>query len=338
MNKRLIWTTTALLTTALGMPSVSHATQQQMTRQAYPVSALQGSSTKAVRKSQTNNITKPDLQPSIARVQPHEINGRMAATVVVRNVPVLTFVGSTSASAPISNSEQYQQLNEPVMRATNLAAQINHLSLNHVDANLIKAVWEPTSTAVKSQSQSGRYVIKVQDQDLVEINSLTRLPDTISNPAKDALQATNRLRALLGNAAPLGEISGQKVSLPEDRVLARVSYSPAGISFGIGNFNVLYSYAGLASWYSFQDNGHETASGEPYNEMDLTAAHKKLPFGTRVQVTNLRNNQSVVVRITDRGPYIAGREIDLSTAAAGAIGMIEHGVVPVQMDILGKGN
>ncbi len=91
---------------------------------------------------------------------------------------------------------------------------------------------------------------------------------------------------------------------------------------------------GLASWYGFKDNGKDTASGKNFNENELTAAHRSLPFGTKVLVTNLENGRSVIVRITDRGPYIEGRIIDLSTAAAKALGMIQPGVVPVQVDVL----
>ena len=68
---------------------------------------------------------------------------------------------------------------------------------------------------------------------------------------------------------------------------------------------------------------------------DLTAAHRRLPFGTMVKVTRLSNNRTVTVRINDRGPYIPGRIIDLSMAAAGELGMVNRGVAPVKLEILG---
>ncbi|MEB3180221.1 MAG: septal ring lytic transglycosylase RlpA family protein [Nostocaceae cyanobacterium] len=346
MNHRLLWATTALLGTTLGLPCVSYAQQQPPTRQAYPVSGLQGSSTNAQGIS-----TQGNFQSRIARVQPLQIQGRMAANLIVNNVPVLTFVGTTpiSNSSQISPTQQFQLLNEPIMRATSVANQINQLSAYNIDPQTIKAVWQPGSSSLKSstvkpntktaktKAHPGRYAIAVQDQVLVEIDSATRLPDTMSDPAKDALQATNRLRTLLGNAPPLQEISGKQINLPTDRLLASNTFStPATSPFRVpmGSFSIAYSDAGLASWYSFRDNGIQTASGEPYNEMDMTAAHRSLPFGTLVRVTNLQNFQSVVVRITDRGPYIQGRIIDLSTGAAHSIGMVESGVVPVQLDIL----
>ena len=80
--------------------------------------------------------------------------------------------------------------------------------------------------------------------------------------------------------------------------------------------------------------GKKTASGERVNSGALTAAHKTLPFGTMVRVTNTRNNKSVVVRINDRGPFIRGRVIDLTPAGARAIGM--SGLAPVHLAVLGR--
>lgn len=88
---------------------------------------------------------------------------------------------------------------------------------------------------------------------------------------------------------------------------------------------------GKASWYSM---GHTTASGERMNANALAAAHRSLPFGTRVRVENLANGQSVVVRINDRGPFIRGRVIDLTRGAAQQIGMIRSGVASVRVTVL----
>jgi rare lipoprotein A len=91
---------------------------------------------------------------------------------------------------------------------------------------------------------------------------------------------------------------------------------------------------GQASWYGHPYHGRTTASGEVYDMNDLTAAHRTLPFGTRVEVTNLDNGRSVVVRINDRGPFKKGRIIDLSRSAARKLDMIEAGVVPVRVVLL----
>ena len=93
---------------------------------------------------------------------------------------------------------------------------------------------------------------------------------------------------------------------------------------------------GMASWYGPGFHGRRTASGETFNSSSLTAAHRYLPFGTKVRVTNLRNGRSVVVRINDRGPFSGGRLIDLSRGAAAIIGVFQSGVAPVVLEVLGR--
>jgi rare lipoprotein A len=88
---------------------------------------------------------------------------------------------------------------------------------------------------------------------------------------------------------------------------------------------------GKASYYANKFNGRKTANGEIFRNRKKTAAHKTLPFGTIVRVTNLRNGKSVKVRINDRGPFVAGRSIDLSRRAARKIGMVQEGVGNVKL-------
>jgi rare lipoprotein A len=90
----------------------------------------------------------------------------------------------------------------------------------------------------------------------------------------------------------------------------------------------------VASWYGPKFHGKYTANGEVYNQMALTAAHKTLPFDTMLRITNPKNGKSVVVRINDRGPYIQGRNIDLSKGAAIALGMLNKGVQKVKVQEL----
>ena len=92
----------------------------------------------------------------------------------------------------------------------------------------------------------------------------------------------------------------------------------------------------MASWYGPGFHGRRTANGEVYNQNALTAAHRSLPFGTKVRVTNVNTGSSVIVRINDRGPFSGGRVIDLSAAAARVIGMLRSGVAPVRIEILGR--
>ncbi len=92
---------------------------------------------------------------------------------------------------------------------------------------------------------------------------------------------------------------------------------------------------GVASWYGPGFHGNRTANGEIYDQNELTAAHPSLPLGTRVMVTNLENGRAVQVRINDRGPFVDGRAIDLSYAAAHLIGVIGPGTARVRIEVLG---
>jgi len=91
---------------------------------------------------------------------------------------------------------------------------------------------------------------------------------------------------------------------------------------------------GVASWYGAGFQGSHTASGEQFDANAMTAAHPSLPLGTRLRVINLANGRSVVVRVTDRGPFVCGRMIDVSTAAARSLGMVQSGTARVQLQRL----
>jgi len=109
----------------------------------------------------------------------------------------------------------------------------------------------------------------------------------------------------------------------------RVSLPPAMKSVKVG-----YTEDGVASWYGHPYHGRKTSNGETFNMNDLTAAHKTLPFGVWVEVLNKKNNQKVVVRINDRGPFVDGRIIDISKAAANSINMIGMGIAPVKIKVV----
>lgn len=117
----------------------------------------------------------------------------------------------------------------------------------------------------------------------------------------------------------------------------------AALLFSIFSFDSLPTIAsenrgagtvGNASWYGGKFQGRTTANGERFDMNQLTAAHKSLPFGSKVRVTNPATNDSVVVRINDRGPYVGNRVIDLSRAAAKAVRIIDRGVAPVKLEVL----
>ena len=91
---------------------------------------------------------------------------------------------------------------------------------------------------------------------------------------------------------------------------------------------------GRVSWYGPGFHGRRTANGEVFDTHELTMAHRSLPMGTSVRVTNLENGRSVVLRVNDRGPYVRGRVADLSHAAAERLGFVDEGVVPARIELL----
>ena len=286
---------------------------------------------------------------AIAKIQVYEATGRQVAILYVRDIPVLTFwdsrpanaqrvqVGATPArttktasrqsgvrdrahrAGELEGNKQYsaasdglEMENNPVWRATAVAAKLNQLYRSQVDAKAIAVRWN---------AQDKAFNIEVNGQEVVQVNERTFLPDTTRNLAQDALQVTNRLRRLIGNAPPLREIAG----MPKQRQAARVALRSS----------VRSELSGIASWYGPGFHGNRSASGEIYNQNAMTAAHRSLPFGTKVLVTNLNNGRSAVVRINDRGPFVRGRVIDLSAAAARVLGVMQTGIAPVQVQVLG---
>ena len=133
---------------------------------------------------------------------------------------------------------------------------------------------------------------------------------------------TQALTTKLQKRTSFQQETSQYIEVEKSQVQAQPLYIAQSVS------------SGRASWYGPGFHGRRTANGEVFNQNALTAAHRSLPFGTRVRVTNVNNGRSVVVRINDRGPFKGGRVIDLSAAAAHNLGMVHHGVVTVRLEVL----
>lgn len=253
----------------------------------------------------------PSESFDIATVFAHPLDDRQAATVYLRSIPVITFVGNelsslsgTKSAAPANEAGQ-----DPLVRANSVLAQLQRLS-TIAEATEIKVRWDEDQKA---------YIVAWGNEDLIQVDNETMLPDTTQDHADDALQIANRLRRLLGDAPALTKIEG----LPEP-------VAPAAPRVGA----VTSTLTGMASWYGPGFHGRRSASGEVFNQNALTAAHRTLPFGTRVRVTNVNTGQQVIVRINDRGPFGHGRVIDLSSAAAANIGLRAAGVGQVRLEVL----
>lgn len=273
----------------------------------------------------------------IAQVYPHQWGESAAATLYIRSIPVLTFLGTpgaasdrklsptsqnstlvtpapqTTALASAEGKQTNSATNNPVQRATAVAARLNSLSQSNLDASKITVGWN---------SEREAYIISFNGEELAAIDGKTILPDTTRDVTQDAIQATNRLRRLLGNAPPL---QANEIALRPEPVLPEEP-----------ELSVISRQRGIASWYGPGFHGRLSASGERFNQNAMTAAHRTLPFGTRVRVTNQNNGRSVIVRINDRGPFVRGRIIDLSVGAAREIGMYGSGVAPVEVEVIGQ--
>ncbi|MDY6902758.1 MAG: septal ring lytic transglycosylase RlpA family protein [Cyanobacteriota bacterium] len=334
MNQRLLLTFVAVISTVVGTPSISRA---QAVNE--PLITSQKSSEKETLTEKNNGSNT-----AVTKIYAHKLADRQAATLYIRNIPVFTFLSSVSAATPKSAVNTDSNYSDPVEKANSVAAKINNLVNNKVDASKITVSWNGTT-----QSKSGaktldeRYAIKVNGSELIEINSNTILPDATKNLRQDALQATNRLRRLLGKASPLKTIAGLPPELTKPKKQAVKTEQTTANKHHTKKWRKRRvaarggrRFRGIASFYGAYFAGRKTASGERFNPSKMTAAHKTLPFGTRVRVTNMRNGRSVVVRINDRGPFIRGRVIDLSRGAAGVIGMIGRGIAPVRVEVLGR--
>ena len=110
----------------------------------------------------------------------------------------------------------------------------------------------------------------------------------------------------------------------------------AGLTKGQADLDIGMKVRGIASWYGDDFHGWVTASGEIYDMHTLTAAHRTLPLGTIVRVTNVVNGRNVVIRINDRGPYVNGRILDLSYAAAKRLDMLHDGISAIQLEVVGQ--
>jgi rare lipoprotein A len=165
--------------------------------------------------------------------------------------------------------------------------------------------------------------------------SSKRASNKVSKPAVREAAKAVEAKTVAKSDAKAKEKTIAKVDVPERKLASIGQNKPAAKAVGEAskesNYRVRSTQSGIASYYW---QPQRVASGGYFNPNALTAAHRSLPFGTKVRVTNKRNGKSVVVTINDRGPFVRGRVIDLSKAAAGVIGMQGAGLAPVVVERL----
>ena len=338
---------TSVVALAIISSLTSHSAQAQTTipsevRDTTTSTSLSTSQPNTLKVGESRSLIKTKDE-AIARIHTHKLNGKNAATVYVRGIPVVTYIESDEATKSASESGQNNTQtkeksetkgatknissstaasadnlltsNNPIERATAAAAMINQLNRDGLDASKIIPAWN-----------NGDYVIKLGDRATLKFDQQAILPDSLQNQTEDVLESANLLRRLLGGANPVSEVA----NAPKPKFAANSAFRPAL------NNQIVGVMSGMASWYGPGFDGNYSASGEIFNANDLTAAHPSLPFGTLVRVVNMDNGQSVVVRINDRGPYAEGRIIDMSAGAANMIGLVASGVAPVRLEVLSR--
>ncbi|MFQ3680123.1 MAG: septal ring lytic transglycosylase RlpA family protein, partial [Pseudanabaenaceae cyanobacterium] len=269
---------------------------------------------------------------SLTRVVPHTEDGRAAATVFLRGLPVVTYVGPVGENVATAGEVKVGQpsgrpksegtpgpetlpglreLANPAERAAIAAATLTELSRSGLAADAVQAVW-----------QDGRFWIRLGDRAQFVLEEGVQLPNTTGDREQDALHMANLLRRLLGGAPPLM------------RVANAPRRSPSGLAGGplVGRPRRVFS--GLASWYGPGLYGRPTATGRPLTRDSFHAAHPYLPLGTTVRITHAANGRSTVLRIEDRGPFHGNRLLDITEAAARALGMLSAGLATVRVEVL----
>ncbi len=263
---------------------------------AAPTLANTETSTRILARTQVTTAAER-LEP-IATLFSYPHEERTATTLYVNQLPVLTFLNSGDAA-----NDEAQAIAQKVSQELNtLVAQADF------DAKKFSASWQA----------AGKYDLLYDNAPLITLDDSVFLADRTGNDEQDALIAVNRFRRILGGAEPM----------------AAIANAPKAKNAAGAGLKVQRTMQGRASWYGPGFHGRRTASGEPFNQYAMTAAHKSLPFGTKVRVTNVRNGRSVVVRINDRGPFTPGRIIDLSKGSAQQIGLVSSGVATVKLEVL----
>jgi len=354
---------------SLASHSVQAQTGSQSEAQSANVSNPQSNALKVGEtRSQSLTRTKND---AIARIHTHKLNGKNAATVYVRGIPVVTYIESEESSKSSSGNVQADSASLSKLKSEPKggtkknsesvklpSTSANNLQPSNLTSNL--------TNSAKSSDDSSENLLSSANP----VERATAAAALINQLNRDGIDASKIIPAWkngnyvinLGDRATLkfdqqavfpDSLQSQTQDVLESANLLRrllgganpvteVSNSPSSKLVSKSTFSpalnnrIVGVMSGMASWYGPGFDGNYSASGEVFKASELTAAHPSLPFGTLVRVVNMDNGQSVVVRINDRGPYAHGRVIDISTAAANVIGLISSGVAPVRLEVLSR--
>ncbi len=230
---------------------------------------------------------------------------------------------------PSKKETTAQGLEAAEYKALEITKQLNLLAWKPVEVSSLRVVQDDEGTRLVARNTALAASTESRERTLWTLDKTMTVASAARSGQDQDLEATaiaitNRVRSRFG-LAPIASVEKLNPIASAGKAAKKVAIS------------VLNSFQGGASWYGGNGDGfhgRRTASGVTFNTYSMMAAHKSLPFGTRVRVTNVSNGKQVIVKILDRGPYIGGRVIDLSKAAAQLLGMMGTGVARVRVDVL----
>lgn len=236
----------------------------------------------------------PDIDPEVSATTWQDQN-REYASVTLNGKELVTYKGQLGSGSAEQKAEDF-------------AAKLNELINNSkIDPSKLMPAREGELAAIRID---GATVIKF---DLPDVDQSNKKP--AGTPVDQSLKVVNALRAAFG--APALPSFTNKVVVQDGAKLSNVP-----------------TFSGHASWYGGKFHGRRSSDGSRFDQDGLTAAHRSLPFGTKLLVTNRRTGDSCVVQVTDRGPFVDGRVLDLSRGAARALNMVSSGVALVDCRVL----
>lgn len=275
-----------------------------------------------------------------------------------KNMAAVTVVATTAAEDITPPSDSLPQ----PLQATCPAAHPHHPGAQALDLATVPAHPPSQPQTRQDSSGEGRFVIRVKGVAIGQVAVAAEAEDLAADlrQAMPALaQRPQDLSPKMAGEIGIAQIQGQSVfSLPPTAIQGDTSVALATAqwvnnlrlalgapplnpgqvqraTYGLASTSTRFQ--GTASWYGPYFHGRQTATGEIFDQEALTAAHKTLPFDTYLEVRNLLNGRTVVVRVNDRGPYVGDRSLDLSYAAARCLGSVQVGVIPYEATILTPG-
>jgi rare lipoprotein A len=279
-----------------------------------------------VAPAQSEEPATKDLPVTGGQVAGIEPGAQQPASIFESNEPLPLKVGSTATQSAIEQSASRVEFISAtktakvyIGEASLLAVSNGSVSLDRasrISATINKIRWDRTpATAIRVSFNGKNYrVIVNKNTEIVTIDRTIRVsPSEKLSEKASALLIANRLRRFFGDAPVLSEVDGPAVAAQSNGVVVSV-------------------LQGVASWYS--EPSGQTASGMIMRRDSMIAAHKHLPFGTVLRVTNVANGKQVNVKVMDRGPFVRNRVLDLSERAASLLGMMGSGVAHVKIEIV----